>query len=66
MRRWLATEREGWPLGYLWEFGGEEEASAEANQPIGEQVTIVALIVLLLLILKFNSVRRTDLRPATR
>ena len=59
VRPWLAAESPGWPLGYLWEFGGEEETSVKANQAIGEQVPVAALIILFLLIVQFNSVRRT-------
>jgi multidrug efflux pump subunit AcrB len=50
--------RAGRQLGYLYEFGGEEETSVEANQSIAEKVPIAALIMLLLLILQFNSFRR--------
>ena len=59
IRPWLATEQEGWPLGYLWEFGGEEETSVKANQSIAAQLPIAGLIILLLLVVQFNSVRRT-------
>ena len=59
LRPWLAAEQEAWPLGYLSEFGGEEESSVRANQAIGEKMPIGGLIILLLLILQFNSVRRT-------
>ena len=59
IRPWLAAEQAGWPLGYLPEFGGEEEMSVKANQAIGEKMPIGALIILLLLVVQFNSVRRT-------
>ncbi|HSC27814.1 MAG TPA: efflux RND transporter permease subunit [Vicinamibacterales bacterium] len=59
LRPWLEEERRGWALGYLYEFGGEEETSVEANQSIGEQVPIGGFIILLLLIVQFNSIRRT-------
>ncbi len=59
LRPWLAAEADGWPLGYLSEFGGEEESSVRANQAIGEKMPIGGLIILLLLIVQFNSVRRT-------
>ena len=59
VRPWLAAEQEGWPLGYLWEFGGEEESSVKANQSIAAQLPIAALIILLLLVVQFNSIRRT-------
>ena len=59
LRPWLATEQEAWPLGFLSEFGGEEESSVRVNQAIGEKMPIGGLIILLLLVLQFNSVRRT-------
>jgi len=59
LRPWLDEAQAGWPLGYRYEFGGEEESSVEANQAIGAKVPIGGLIILLLLVLQFNSVRRT-------
>ena len=59
VRPWLTAESDAWPLGYLWEFGGEEETSVKANQAIGEKVPVAGLIILFLLILQFNSIRRT-------
>lgn len=59
LRPWLAEEERGWPLGYLWEFGGEEETSVRANQSIAAQMPIAVLIIVLLLVVQFNSVRRT-------
>ena len=59
LRPWLDGERTGWGLGYLYAFGGEEETSVKANQAIGEQVPTGALIIVLLLVLQFNSIRRT-------
>jgi multidrug efflux pump len=59
LRPWLAEEEGRWPLGYLWEFGGEEETSVRANQSIAAQMPIAVLIIVLLLVVQFNSVRRT-------
>ena len=59
LRPWLAEEARRWPLGYLWEFGGEEETSVRANQSIAAQMPIAVLIIVLLLVVQFNSVRRT-------
>ncbi len=59
LRPWLDTQQAGWPPGYRYELGGEEEASARANQSIVEQLPVAGLIVLLLLIGQFNSIRRT-------
>jgi multidrug efflux pump subunit AcrB len=45
-------------VGYRWEFGGEYEASVEANASIGVKVPIAMLIIVMLLVGQFNSVRR--------
>ena len=55
---WLEQESAGWPLGYGWELGGEEEASGKANASIMEQLPIAGLIIVLLLVTQFNSLRR--------
>jgi len=55
---WLDSESAAWPLGYSWELGGEEEASAKANASIMEQLPIAGLIIVLLLVTQFNSLRR--------
>ena len=59
LRPWLAAEQAGWPPGYRYELGGEEETSVRANQSIAEQLPVAGLIILLLLIGQFNSIRRT-------
>ena len=59
LRPWLDGERAAWPPGYRYEFGGEEETSVRANQSIAEQLPVAGLIILLLLIGQFNSIRRT-------
>ncbi len=59
LRPWLDAEQAGWPPGYRYEFGGEEETSVRANRSIAEQLPIAGLIVLLLLVGQFNSIRRT-------
>ena len=59
LRPWLDAEQAGWPPGYRYELGGEEETSARANQSIVEQLPVAGLIILLLLVVQFNSLRRT-------
>jgi multidrug efflux pump subunit AcrB len=54
----LDEDRASWPLGYSYEIGGEDEASQEANASIAEQLPIAGLIIVLLLVGQFNSVRR--------
>jgi multidrug efflux pump subunit AcrB len=55
---WLEAETANWPLGYHYELGGENETSGEANQSINEQLPVGGLIILLLLVTQFNSIRR--------
>jgi multidrug efflux pump subunit AcrB len=57
--RWLTTESAGWDLGYKYELGGEIETSGEANQSIMEKLPVAGLIILLLLVGQFNSIRKT-------
>jgi len=55
---WLEEESRSWPLGYSWELGGEEEEAARANASIMEQLPIAGLVIVLLLVGQFNSLRR--------
>ncbi len=56
---WIEAAEADWPLGYRYEFGGEAESSAEANRSVTEQAPLAGLIILLLLVSQFNSLRRT-------
>ncbi len=56
---WLEGNSGTWPLGYRFELGGELETSGKANQSINEQLPVAGLIILLLLVGQFNSIRRT-------
>ena len=58
LRGWLDEESALWPVGYNYEYGGEYEASVEGNQSIGEKLPIAGLIIVLLLVGQFNSIRR--------
>ena len=59
LQPWLDAGQAGWPPGYRYEFGGEAETSGRANRSIAEQLPVAGLIILLLLVLQFNSIRRT-------
>jgi multidrug efflux pump len=65
MKVWLDEESKSWPFGYGWEFGGEAETSGDANSAIGEKVPVAMLIIVLLLIAQFNSLRRPLIIMAT-
>ena len=55
----LDDEQQDWPLGCIYELGGEYETSGKANASIAEQLPIAGLIILLLIVGQFNSFRRT-------
>lgn len=56
---WLNDFKKDWPVGYFYEFGGEAESSGKANQSIAEKLPIAGLIIILLLVGQFNSVRKS-------
>ncbi|MEC4674187.1 MAG: efflux RND transporter permease subunit [Nitrospirota bacterium] len=55
---WLQEQEKTWGLGYFWQFGGEAETSGKGNNSVGEKVPVAGLIILLLLVTQFNSIRR--------
>ena len=58
LRPWLDEQQAQWPVGFRYEFGGEEEGSIQANRSIVEKLPVGAVIILLLLVGQFNSLRR--------
>jgi len=58
IRPWLEQAARSWGPGYGWQFGGEQETSAKANESISAKLPIAALIIVLLLVGQFNSFRR--------
>ena len=58
IRPWLEEQQAEWPLGYRFEFGGEMESSVKANASIGEKLPIAGLLIVLLLVGQFNSLRK--------
>ncbi|BBN82952.1 multidrug transporter AcrB [Pseudoalteromonas sp. A25] len=56
---WLETQQQEWPFGYTFELGGEAESSGKANQSIAQKLPIAVLIIVLLLVAQFNSIRKT-------
>lgn len=55
---WLKEQAKQWPERYSFEVGGESESSDEANASIGAKLPIAFLIIVMLLVIQFNSVRR--------
>jgi multidrug efflux pump subunit AcrB len=56
---WLGEESKDWGIGYRYEMGGENENSEKANKSIGDKLPVAALIIILLLVGQFNSIRRS-------
>jgi multidrug efflux pump subunit AcrB len=45
-------------LGYYYEFGGEYEVSGKANKSIAVNIPIAFMVILLLMVTQFNSIRK--------
>lgn len=59
LKPWLEQYASAWPMGYTFELGGEAESSADNMNAVIEKLPISFFIILLLLILQFNSYRKT-------
>ena len=55
---WLEEQQSQWGIGYSWEFGGEYETTIDANESIMVKLPVAALVIVLLLVGQFNSIRR--------
>jgi len=56
---WIEEQSKDWPLGYSYEVGGDSEGKKEAMGSIIAKLPISFLIIVLLLVLQFNSLRKT-------
>ncbi|WP_116125450.1 efflux RND transporter permease subunit [Lewinella sp. IMCC34183] len=54
-----------WPAGYTYELGGESERSREAMGAVAAKLPLAGFIIVLLLMLQFNSFRKTGIVLAT-
>ena len=61
----LHLEQETWKQGYTFELGGESEKSSDAMGAVIDQLPLSGFIILLLLVLQFNSFRRTAIVLST-
>ena len=55
---WLAGQQADWPAGYSYEIGGTFESSASANAAIAAKLPVAGILILLLLVGQFNSIRK--------
>ncbi len=59
MTPWLAEQMEKhWPSGYIYELGGDAQNSAESMGQVAAWLPMAGFIILLLLIIQFNSFRK--------
>ncbi|NNM32234.1 MAG: efflux RND transporter permease subunit [Gemmatimonadetes bacterium] len=58
MQTWLDAESATWPLGTTYEFGGEWEASVDSQASVMAKLPIAGLVIVLLLVGQFNSIRK--------
>ena len=59
VRPWLDEFSMRWPTGYGYTEGGENEESDDATSSIGAALPFAVFAIVLLLVVQFNSVRRT-------
>ncbi|KAA3620446.1 MAG: AcrB/AcrD/AcrF family protein [Calditrichaeota bacterium] len=62
---WLQEQSKNWPVGYTYEFGGDSESRSEAVGAVIAKLPISFFIIVLLLIIQFNSVRKTTIILST-
>lgn len=58
LKPWLDEQQEQWGFGYSYEVGGEIEESLESNAAISDKLGISLMIIVLLLVIQFNSIRK--------
>lgn len=56
---WMEKEKSGWEAGYNYEFGGEDEDKADNLGAIFANLPLALFLILILLVLQFNSFRKT-------
>lgn len=62
---WLEEESKTWNPGYKFEMGGESESSSDAMGAVIAQLPISAFLMILLLVIQFNSARKTSIILST-
>lgn len=59
LRSYLQAQQKKWGPGIKVDFGGEQESSAKANKSIADKLGLAGLIILVLLVAQFNSIRKS-------
>lgn len=62
---WLEEQSAFWPSGYEYKLGGDAESTAENMGAVAKYLPLSGFIILLLLIIQFNSVRKTTMVLST-
>ena len=62
---WLEEQKQAWGIGYRYELGGEVEGSGDANASIAAKLPIAGMVILMLLVWQFNSLRKPAIVSAT-
>ncbi|WDP90417.1 MAG: efflux RND transporter permease subunit [Desulfobacter sp.] len=65
IRSWLDEQSEEWPPGYGYEMGGDAENTQENMAAVTKYLPLSGCIILFLLILQFNAMRKTFMVLAT-
>jgi len=55
---WLQDYSKTWPIGFYYEYGGELESSGDSSKSIAEKLPIAVIIIVMLLVMQFNSLRK--------
>ncbi|QZT38102.1 efflux RND transporter permease subunit [Halosquirtibacter xylanolyticus] len=62
---WLEDQMKEWPDSYKYELGGDSENTAENMGAVFKYIPLSAFLILLLLIIQFNSVKKTIMVVST-
>lgn len=58
---WMEDQKAGWDVGYTYELGGEDEDKSENLGAIFANLPLAFFIIVLLLVLQFNSIRKAGI-----
>lgn len=58
LKPWLEKQKENWGDGYTYSLGGDAESSAENMGAVAKYLPLSAFIIIMLLIIQFNSFRK--------
>jgi len=60
VKPWLEEQQESWKDGYTYEAGGDAESRGDAMGAVIAKLPISGFIIILLLVLQFNSIRKSS------